>query len=304
MKKNLLVFSFVLLTVLSMVSDVSGIGISPARWTNDLLDIDPSFDSGMTYSLGRPSTRYSEFTVYNAAGLSGTITGYSVSSGVEYINDNTIRIDWESDALSSTDNITASIQVQSPESWACPAEPGGNSYLADLVRHIEVVEPGSGIGGVAAVISEISFWRNYAPRAYLQSSATTELAVSLGLQFEDKHETWWAKNPEFAWFRYDIDWDNDGIFDQSGNATLDEEAVFQNNIYRWTSGFQTSTLDLEHVYETGGNYTATISVTDLGYVSGETTTFQVPINVIPEPTTLALLGLGGLFLRKNKLRTK
>ena len=68
MKKNLLVFSFVLLTVLSMVSDVSGIGISPARWTNDLLDIDPSFDSGMTYSLGRPSTRYSEFTVYNEIG--------------------------------------------------------------------------------------------------------------------------------------------------------------------------------------------------------------------------------------------
>ena len=300
MKKELLAFSFILLTTLCMVSDVSGIGISPARATYDITEYNCSFNSTIGYTLVRPGTRHSSFIASDSLGLTGTVVRCSASDGIEYLEDGSMIIDWQSSELSSLGSITATMNFQSPQVWDCPAEPGGNAYLADLVRHSEMVDTGSGIVATLSAVSQISLWRNYAPRAYLQNSEIAGLAVNLDLQFEDKHGTWWAKNPDFAWFRYDIDWDNDGIIDQSGNSTLDEEAVFQNNIYRWTSGIQISTLDLEHVYGTGGNYTATISVTDLGYVSGETTTFQIPVNVVPEPATLALVGLGGLFLRKRK----
>ena len=302
MKKKTSPVLLTLVITFCMASQVQAIGISPARWTADLLEYNCTFNSNIGYTLTRPSSRrYSIFSVSDAAGMTGTVTEFSASGGVEYQNDKSILIDWQSEELMSLNSITASINIQSPTSWDCPAEPGGGRYLADLVCHSEAFESDSGIVAGVATISQIAFYRNYAPRTYLQSSATTRLSVNLSLQIEDKHEIWWANNPEFAWFSYEIDWDNDGIIDQSGNATLDEEAVFQNNLYRWTSGIQISTLDLEHVYETGGNYTAMISVTDLGYVSGETTTFQIPVNVIPEPATIALLGLGGILLRKRNM---
>ena len=299
MKRILLVFSFALLAIFCMVSDVSGIGISPARWTNDLLDIDCSFNSGMTYSLVRPSTRYSQFSIHNPAGLNGTITGSSASSGIEYVNNSTLMIDWESDALSSADSITASIHVQSPESWACPVEPGGY-VLADLVRHTEMVDTGSGITAALSAVSEISLWRNYAPRAYLQSSATTGLAVDLGLQFEDKSTSWWAHSSEYPWFSYEIDWDGDGLLDLSGTATFDEEPLPHSkypSLSTWTSGIQISEQSIEHVFSGPGDYLTTLYITD----GKETTILQIPIYVTPEPATIALLGLGGLLLRKRYL---
>jgi len=301
MKRNLFVFSFVLLTIFCMVSDVSGIGISPARRTFDIFE-NGGLDTEISYFLFPPQERYSALQPLSPAGLNATVTGCSTSAGIEYLQDGSMLIDWDTAVKSSWDGVEgiwAYVDISTPDNWVNPAVAGGGRYMTDMVRHIEIEDPSGGIHAIAAAISQLAMYRNYAPRAYLQSSATTELAVNLGLQFEDKHETWWANNPEFAWFRYEIDWDNDGVIDQSGNATLDEEAVLQDNLYRWTSGIQISTLDLEHVYETGGNYTAMISVTDLGYVSGETTTFQIPVNVTPEPTTLALLGFGGLFLRKR-----
>ena len=306
MKRNLLAFSFVLLTIFCMVSDVSGIGISPARWPNNLPEYDCSFDSSLTYSLMRPSTRrYSQFSISNPAGLSGTITGCSASGGIEYLSDGSMIIDWQSNELLSLSSITASINVTSPEAWACPAEPGGDTYMADLVWHKEMVETDSGIIPTLWTVSQIAFYRNYAPKAYLQSSATTGLTANLGLQFEDKKSSWFSKyidrdyNGTNPWFAYNIDWDGDGQTDQSGTAIFDEEPVPDSkypSLFRWTSGIQVSTLSLEHVFSDPGNYLTMLYLTD----GTETTTLQIPVNVTPEPATLALFGLGGLFLRKRK----
>lgn len=303
MKKNLLAFSFVLLTVLCMVSDVSGIGISPARATFDITEYNPSFNSNIGYTLSRPGTRYSGFSVSNSSGLIGTIIGSSASSGIEYLADGSMIIDWQSSELSSLGSITTTMNFQSPESWEPPVEPGG-ALITDLVRYSEMIDIDSGIGGIAAVVSQISFWRNYASRVYLQSSAITGLSVNLGLQFEDKSTSWWSRyadrdyygNPFFS---YDIDWDGDGQTDQSGTVTFDEEPVPDSKyptLFRWTSGIQISTVSLEHVFAEPGDYIATLYITD----SIETTSLQIPLTVIPEPATLALFGFGGLFLRKRK----
>ena len=306
MKKNSLVFSFMLIAILAINSNVKGIGISPARWPNGLLEFNCSFNSNMGYTLYRPSSRrYSIFSVSDAAGMTGTITGFSTSSGVEYQNNKSILIDWQSEELMSLSSITASINIQSPTSWDCPAEPGGSRYLADLVCHNEAFESGSGIVAGVAAVSQIAFHRNYAPRTYLQSLSTSELAVNLGLQFEDKKTSWFSKyidrdyNGTNPWFAYGIDWDGDGQTDQSGTAIFDEEPVPHSkypNIFTWTSGIQVSTIALGHIYNSAGNYTATITLSD----AMETTTLEIPIEVVPEPATLALLGLGGLFLRKHK----
>ncbi len=304
MKKELLAFNFILLTTLCMVSDVSGIGISPARATYDITEYNCSFNSTIGYTLVRPSTRYSSFIASDSLGLTGTVVGCSASDGIEYLEDGSMIIDWQSSELSSLESITATMNFQSPQVWDCPAEPGGNAYLADLVRHSEMVDTGSGIVATLSAVSQVSLWRNYAPRTYLQSSATTGLTVSLGLEFEDKSSSWWSRyvdrdyygNPFFS---YDIDWDGDGQTDQSGSATFDEEPVPHDkypSLSTWTSGIQTSTLSLEHVFSDSGNYLTTLYLTD----GTETTSLQIPVNVVPEPATLALVGLGGLFLRKRK----
>jgi hypothetical protein len=178
---------------------------------------------------------------------------------------------------------------------------GGHIYITGLVRHSEAFESGSGIVAGVVAVSQIAFYRNYAPKVYFQSSETTGLTVNPGIQFEDKRTSWWSRyaygdyygNP---WFLYDIDWDGDGQTAHSGAVTFDEELVFdsQHNVYRQASGIQTSTLPLEYIFSDSGDYLTTLYITD----GMETTTMQIPVNVLQEPATLALLGFGGLFLRK------
>ncbi len=296
---------YVLAVMAFMVSHVEAIGISPGRWPSDITEYNSQFNSSMGYTLIRPGTRYSLFTVYDAAGLTGIITGCSASNSFEYLDDKSILIDWESPELASVGTITASIQMQSPIPWDCPAEPGGGVYITDLVRHSDVIQTGSGISAGVAAISEVALWRNYAPKIHLldsQNIAEVGQSANFAIQFDDKMPSWFSRYSDRdynggPWLSYSVDWDSDGVVDFNGTATWDEEPEYDSyyKIYRWTSGIQTSTLSLDHIYNQAGDYITTIKVWD----GLESTIIEIPINVVPEPATLLLLTLGGLFLRRR-----
>lgn len=304
MKRQFLIIT--LITTSLLAQQVLAIGISPARNTFDLLEYNCTFGRNIGYMLIRPSSaRYSMFSVYDAAGMNGTVTACSATNSFEYIDDKNILIDWQSSELASSSSITATINLQSPQLWDCPAEPGGNVYMTDLVRHSDVIESESGISAGVATVSQIALYRNYAPRANLLNYPETVMAgqsANFVFQFEDKMASWWSKYSDRDYygrpfFSYTIDWDSDGITDFNGSAIFDEESVYdsQYRIYRWTSGIQTGTVSLDHIFDVAGNYTATVTVSD----SEELTSLEIPIHVVPEPATILFFGLGGLIFRRK-----
>jgi hypothetical protein len=308
MKRKIMIVAVVFLMTDFLIQQASAIGISPARTTRDLLEYNCAFNSSIGYTLTRPSSaRYSMFSVYDAAGMNGTITGCSASNSFEYIDNKNILIDWQSNELLSVSTTTAAINIQSPQSWNCPAVPGEGSYMADLVRHSEVVNVGSGISVGVAAVSQISLWRNYAPKAYAlnyQDSITHGQSANFVFQFADKQTSWVSsyidRNSNGGpWLSYSIDWEGDGVADITGSGIFDEDPIPYPKFpvfWMWTSGIQLSTISLDHIYASSGDYTATVKVWD----SIESTTLEIPIHVVPEPATLLLFGLGGLFLRKYK----
>ena len=199
----------------------------------------------------------------------------------DYINDNTAVIDWESSNLASLGSINALVNVKAPDLSVCTVEPGTN-YMDNLVRHSGMNDPVSGVGAVSAVVSQMSIWRNYAPRVSLQDISVLENSLNFSIELEDKSTSWWDDDPLHQFFSYGIDWDGDGIIDEDGTATFDEEAVPHSkypSLFTWSSGIQTSTLSLNHVYDAPGNYIATINVSDLRLKFSETTSLQIPVNV-------------------------
>jgi len=277
------------------VSQVCALGISPGRWT----DVLPEHVTGDTV-LGKAVTLFqdgpfSEVRLLDPAGID-VFFHNNLPTGTYLANENALVVDW---AQVGTSTLNLPYNVSIPNGWIAPNGLGTHSMLEGLI-HLQLADPSQGgIGALLGAVQQFSIYQNYAPRASLQNLATTELAVDLGLQFEDKSSSWWAYSTEHPWFSYGIDWDGDGSIDQTGTATFDEEPVPDSQhptLSRWTSGIQTSTLQLDHLYDAAGNYTATLTLSD----STETTTLQIPVEIIPEPVTVALLGLGGFFLRKRK----
>ena len=285
----------ILLTMVSLSFQVYGIGISPARWTVDFKE-NGDFNSAKSYILSRPSTQYSQFTAYQAGGLNVEITGCSASDGIEYLPDGSILIDWNSSELVSQSSINAYIDVATPDPWLSPVDPG-NSYMADLVRHTEVLDPDSGIGGVVSVVSQINFYRNYALKGQvidLQDNYSLNTPLQFGIDVTD-----YLSTPGYLkWFdfSYTIDWESDGIIDDSLSGIRMRDELGQTDGDSICAGFKYKTLDLEHLYTASGDYLVSINLID----HIDITTLQIPVHVIPEPATLLLIGLGSLFLRRKQ----
>jgi hypothetical protein len=293
MKRKIMIAISLMASIL--IQQVSAIGISPARRTYDIREYNCTFNSNIGYTLTRPSSaRYSMFSVYDAIGMNGTITGCGASNSFEYVDNKNILIDWQSSELLSVSTTTATINIQSPQSWDCPATPGGGSYMADLVRHSDVISTGSGISVGVAVVSQISLWRNYALRGTvtgLQETYTSNQPVQFGVEVTD----YLIGQGLLNWFdfSYSIDWESDGIVDNylSGIRMADE--LGRTDGYSICGGYKYKDLNLEHIYSAPGDYLITLNLKDM-----ETTSLIIPVHVVPEPTALLLLGLGGLFLRK------
>ena len=285
--------------------DAYGVGISPARWSVDVTENSPGVSGSTTYNLTRGGTRYSSFRVTSTAGLQGTVTGFSASAGVESAGSSAILIDWDT---VGAQNMSVYLTVSSPDPWSCPAEPGGSVYYDSLVTHADVPDPTAGIVGVAAVVSQMALYRNYAPRTTVLSRPETVSAgqtLVLDLEFEDKASAWFNKDPNRTWFTYHVDWDGGGIPDESGGVPFDESPVPDSrypSLSTWTSGVQTSTLSLNHAYLDTGDWMASVTVVDVG---GETTSLQIPIAVVPEPMCCTMVGfaLQAIARRRGRRRS-
>jgi len=295
MKKTSVLFILAFITFY-MGAETLAIGISPARRTFDISEFDCTFNSNLGYTLTRPDTRYSLFTVYNKGGLTGTITSCSASNSIEYIDDNNILIDWESNELNSVGSITSWVSVKSPSSWDCQAVPGGGSYMFDLVRHSDVIETSSGVGAGVAVISQLSLWRNYALRGTV-SGIQESYQLNQAVLFDVGVVDYYVGQGFLKWFdfSYTIDWESDGIIDQTLTGIRMTDDLGQTAGDAISTGFKYKDLNFEHLYSNGGEYLITLNLHD----SIETTTLQIPVHVTPEPTTLFLLGMGSLFMRKK-----
>lgn len=287
-KKLLLMFSCFIVVACFASPQAYGIGISPGRNTFDVAE-NGGLDANLTYWLYPPQGQYSTFNALNPMGLNAAISGFSSTEGIEYLSDGSAVIDW--DIAGRPSSISAYVNVSSPDNWQCPIEPGYKS-TEGLVWHSE------GFGSATMrIISEIALIRNYALRGNvtsLQESYPANDPVQFGLEVMDytSYGVFLSRN-RFAW---SIDWESDGVIDESQTGIQMIGEFGPTEQYEVYSGFEYMNLDFDHTYSGPGSYLVTLNLTD----NMETTTLQIPIEVIPEPATLSILVLSSLFLLKRK----
>ncbi len=271
-----------------VVSQASGIGISPGRTTLNVAE-NGGLDANLTYWLYPPQGQYSSFCTLTPMGLNMAISGFSSTTGIEYRADGSVLIDW--DTAGNPSSISAYVNVNSSDNWQCPIDPGYKS-MDYLVRHSEGVD-----SAVLGVVSQIALIRNYALKGNvtgLQDSYLANTPVQFGLEVMDytNYGVFLSRN-RFAW---SIDWESDGIIDESQSDIQMIGEFGPTEQYEVYSGFEYKDLDFDHTYSESGSYLVTLNLTD----RMETTTLQIPIHVVPEPATLSIMALSSLILLKHK----
>lgn len=294
--KNYRLIMIQLFIIVSCLTNQSyGLGISPGRTTFMLPENSNEIESEVEYLLFPGQERYSVFKTLAPLGLNVANTGCDITTGVEYLPDGSMQIDWD---IVTSEIVRAYVEVSSPDDWQHPAEPGGNTYYDELVQYYEHLGSDP-ISVINMSVSQIAIRRNYALRTVisdLQESYITNNPVQFQLEVTDyaSYETYLDS------FRiaYEIDWESDGLVDESHSGLLMTGEQGQTDPFDRCTGYKYKWLDFEHTFDVPGEYIISINLSD----RWETTPLQVPIHVIPEPMTLILLGFGCLFLnRKSRI---
>ena len=275
-----------------------GIGVSPGRWTVDISEdgsrVLPS--NALTYTLFRGSTRYSGFSLLNPLDLDASIVGTDVSSGVDVLSNKSFVIDWDDPLLVSRSSITASVEVTTQSPWNPSSIEPGSYRIENLAVHSDLLSSDSGVGAVASVVSQVALWRNYAldgdivalAECYQLGAPTT-----FGVNVTDYIS--YATYMKYLDFGYDVDWESDGICDDSLNGIRMTSETGLAGSLDICSGFMNKELLFSHEYSTPGDYLITLNLRD----SIDTTSLEIPVTIVdscttvPEPASvqLALLGL-------------
>ncbi len=303
MKKVMITATLIFLSCI--VSQSYALGVSPGRWTSVLPEHvvgDSIQEKTVTLYQDGP---FSEVRLLNPDGLNASFTS-NLPTGTSLANENTLVVDW---SQVGTNTLTLTYNVSISDGWTAPDGPGTRCILDGLV-HQQLADPSqAGIIPILGVIQQFSIVQTYEPRVCIEdlsSSVAIGQSATVVMQLEDKNYKWWGVGSNHQWFSYEVDWDGDGLVDESGTTTFDEgpSSTISGIVSVWTSGIQTSTLALEHIYDTPGSYAASVTIAglpgdgDLGF-SDETVNVVLPIEVVPEPTTLCLLGLGVLLIKKR-----
>lgn len=295
----------VLFVVMVLPSYTLALGISPARWTMDF----PEYTTDTTVRGGAVTLfqdgPFSSVDLLDPHGLD--LSFRDLPTGTSLFNENTLVVDW---AQVGVDTLVVPYNVSFPEDWVAPNGPGSNSMF-DILWHSQIADPNQGgtIIVILRVALQLSVWQNYAPRVHVEellNSVDVGQLASVTLRLEDKSSSWWSENPNQHWFSYEMDWDGDGLIDDIGTTSFDEAPTPHwkyPTLSAWTSGIQTGTQELNHIYDAAGSYTARLTIQDTGFVI-ESTTLDIPIEVTPEPTTITLLALGGAALASKRRKAK
>ena len=143
-------------------------------------------------------------------------------------------------------------------------------------------------------MSQVRLWRNYSLKGDVTGLHVTYSPDEL-VDF-DVHVKDYLSSSTFLWhfdFSYSIDWESDGLIDNSLAGIRMYDELGQTDGSTISSGFKYQDLAFSHAYPDPGDYLITLGLTD----RIETTYIHIPVHVtttpaVPAPSSLCLVAFG------------